>query len=402
MQKSICEIGENLPLGVVPKLMYAVTLREERFGEPKKSMKIEIVEVPKDLEEYEVLIKMRTAGINHNVIWAGKGKPLNVIQNCKKLDNDKRDYFIPGSDGAGVVWKVGNKVENLKVGDEIIIQSGYLGKEKEIRNKKELPNIRAWGYEVNGGTLAQFTKVQSYQCIKKPKTLTWEEAGSCLVGAATSYRMLCHWKPNDVKENDPVLIWGGASGIGSMAIQIAKMKKARPIAVVSSEEKAKYCMSIGAVGTINRNEFKIWGKMPDINDIENFQIWRQHTKAFRNKFFEVLGEKRSPMIVYEHPGENTFATSLAIVDKFGMVVTCGGTSGYYGNFDLRQLWVYQKRIQGSHFASLEECKEVIDLMGKRKIIPCVGKRYRFKDAVLAHQEMEDNKHLGGNGVIIFD
>lgn len=400
--KEIFEIGEEIPLGEVPKSMYAVTLREERYGEPRDSMKMEIVDVPKDLEEYEVLVKIKTAGINHNVIWAGRGKPLNVIQNCKKLDNDVRDYFIPGSDGAGIVWKVGNKVKNVKVGDKVILQSGYLGKESELINRKDIPNIRAWGYEVNGGTLAQFTKVQSYQCIIKPDSLSWEEAGSCLVGAATSYRMLCHWKPNDIKENDPVLIWGGASGIGSMAIQIAKMKKAKPIAVVSNEEKAKYCMSIGAVGTINRKEFELCDKMPDINDVENFEKWRKQVKRFRNKFFEVLGEKRCPMIVYEHPGENTFATSLAVADKYGMVVTCGGTSGYYGNFDLRQLWVYQKRIQGSHFASLDECKEVIKLMGERKINPCVGKKYRFCDAIVAHQEMADNKHLGGNGVTIFD
>jgi crotonyl-CoA carboxylase/reductase len=402
MNKDIYEIGEKIELGVIPEFMYAVTLREERFGEPNESMRIEKVKVPDYIDEYEVLIKVVVAGINHNVIWAGRGRPLNVIQNCKKLDLDQRDYFIPGSDGAGIVWKIGKKVTNVNVGDEVIIQSGYLGKESDMVKRSEIPNIRAWGYEVNGGTLAQFTKVQSYQCIKKPSSLTWEEAGGCLVGAATSYRMLCHWKPNDIKENDPVLIWGGASGIGSMAIQIAKMKGARPIAVVSTEEKADYCKSIGAIGIINRNDFENWGKMPDINDTVEFAKWREHVKKFRYAFFEALGEKKSPLIVFEHPGENTFSTSLAVVDKFGMVVTCGGTSGYYGNFDLRQLWVYQKRVQGSHFASLDECKEVINLLGEKKIESCIGKVYKFKDAIKAHDDMAKNKQPGGNSVIMIE
>ena len=94
MVKEIYEIGEKIEIGVIPKFMYALTIREERFGEPKKSMKIEKVEVPSNLDDNEVLIKMVTAGVNHNVIFAGNGKPLNVIQNCKKLDNDDRDYLF--------------------------------------------------------------------------------------------------------------------------------------------------------------------------------------------------------------------------------------------------------------------------------------------------------------------
>ena len=260
--KEIYEIGEDIKLGEVPKLMYAVTIKEDRYGEPKNSMKIEKVPVPSDLNDYEILIKVKTAGINHNVIWAGSGKPLNVIQNCKKLDNDTRDYFIPGSDGAGIVWKTGSKVKEFKIGDEVIIQSGYFGKQIDL-NKNNMPNIRAWGYEVNGGSLAQFTKVQEYQCIRKPKSLTWQEAGGCLVAAATSYRMLCHWEPNTVQEGDPILIWGGASGIGSLAIQIAKMKGAKPVAVVSNEKKADYCKNIGEVGVINRNIIELNSKMPN-------------------------------------------------------------------------------------------------------------------------------------------
>ena len=130
MEKDIYEIGENIPLGTIPKYMYAVTLREDRYGEPERAMKIEKVIVPSDLDEYEVLVKIKTAGINHNVIWAGRGRPLNVIQNCQKLDNDTRDYFIPGSDGAGIVWKTGSKVTNVKVRRRSNIAKWILRKRK--------------------------------------------------------------------------------------------------------------------------------------------------------------------------------------------------------------------------------------------------------------------------------
>ncbi len=56
-----------------------------------------------------------------------------------------------------------------------------------------------------------------------------------------------------MKPGDPVLIWGGAGGLGSMAIQIAKAAGAIPIAVVSGDDKIDYCMKLGAKGCINRN-----------------------------------------------------------------------------------------------------------------------------------------------------
>ncbi|QWU13263.1 crotonyl-CoA carboxylase/reductase [Paenibacillus sophorae] len=404
MNKKIFDIGENIPVGVVPENMYALTLRKERYGEPKDSMRIETVRVPSELNEYEILVKVMAAGINHNAIWAGRSIPIDVISNSQKIDNDKRNYFIPGSDGSGVVWKIGSKVSEFKVGDEVIIQSGYLGLEKDFRHKKkgDLPNIRAWGYEVNGGSFSQFTKVQSYQCLKKPDNLTWAESGCFLVSAGTAYRMLLSWKPNEIKKDDPVLIWGGASGIGSMAIQISKMIGARPIAVVSNKEKEEFCLDLGANGIIDRSEIDISKKMPDLNDKDEFNKWRSNIKKFRSCFWESLGEKKSPTVVFEHPGENTIAASVAIADKGGMVVTCGGTSGYYGNFDLRQLWVYQKRIQGSHFATREQCVEVIKLVSEGIIKTCLTRTYTFEEAIEAHQKMAENRHPCGNSAIVFD
>ena len=401
MSKQLYELGENVPVGIIPENMYAITLRPDRYGEPQTAMQIEVVKVPSHLSDYEVLVYVMAAGVNYNAIWAGRSKPLDVLKNSQNLDNDSRDYFIPGSDGTGVVWKVGSKVKNVKVGDEVILQSGYFGLEDEKQSYLK-PNIgiRAWGYEVNGGTFAQFTRVQSYQCLLKPKYLSWPEAACFMVSAGTAYKMLCHWEPHTVKANEPVLIWGGSGGVGCLAIQFCKAAQAKAIAVVSSEQKGAYCKKIGAFGVINREDFEDWGVLPDIKDKEKFELWRDHIRRFKTAFWNALGEKKNPTIVIEHPGENTFPTSLAVLEKRGMLVTCGGTSGYYGSFDLRQLWVHQKRIQGSHFATREQCEEVIRMISDKKISTCLSEVYPFDKAAYAHQMMSENKIGGGNMAIM--
>src|SRR5581483_10535928 len=105
------------------------------------------------------------------------------------------------------------------------------------------------------GSFAQFTKAQDHMCLPKPPALSWEEAAAYMLVGATAYRMLHGWSPNTVKEGDAVLIWGGAGGLGSMAIQIARAAGAKPVAVVSGEDKNEYCKQLGAVGVIDRRKF---------------------------------------------------------------------------------------------------------------------------------------------------
>ena len=107
-------------------------------------------------------------------------------------------------------------------------------------------SFRIWGYETNWGSFAQFTKVQAHQCLPKPKHLTWEAAAAYMLVGATAYRMLHAWPPHNVQPNDVVLIWGGAGGLGSQAIQIVKAAGGIPIAVISDESKMEFFMSPGA------------------------------------------------------------------------------------------------------------------------------------------------------------
>jgi crotonyl-CoA carboxylase/reductase len=392
--KDAYEIGEIPPLGEVPKYMHAQLIRPERFGEPIKAFQVEQVETPAELKPREALVLVMAAGINYNNVWAARGLPVNVIK-AREREGDMTGFHIGGSDASGIVYKVGSDVTNIKVGDRVVIHCGMWDEDSSFvkagNDPMFDPSFRIWGYESNWGSFAQFTKVQAHQCLPKAPHLTWEEAaGPTLVGA-TAYRMLRAWPPHTVAKDDVVLVWGGSGGLGSMAIQIAREFGAIPIAVVSSEDKFEFCLRLGAKGCLNRKDFDHWGMLPHWTDNEAFAKWSQGARAFGAKFWEVLGERRNPRIVFEHPGEDTIPTSIFMCDTGGMVVICAGTSGFNATVDLRYLWMRQKRLQGSHFANDEQAGAFNQLVIDGKIDPCLGETYSFEDIGKCHQLMFEGK-----------
>src|SRR5690606_20503708 len=134
------------------------------------------------------------------------------------------DFHIGGSDASGVVWAVGDEVTDVKVGDEVVLSCGMWDEEapdiKAGGDPMFSPTFKIWGYEENWGSFAQFTLVDHYQCCPRPKHLTWEASAAYMLVGATAYRQLLGWPPHTVQEGDPVLIWGGSGGLGSIAIQI--------------------------------------------------------------------------------------------------------------------------------------------------------------------------------------
>ena len=301
MKPELYAIGDAPPLGVVPQSMYAYTVRRERFGQPKDSLQREVVDVP-EIGDDEVLVYVMAAGINYNNVWAAQGTPVDVIGARRKAGEDV-DFHIGGSDASGIVYKVGRNVAYPRVGDEVVIHCGaWDAQYPRVRRGDDpmySPSYRIWGYELNWGSFAQFCKVQAHQCLPRPRNLSWEESAAFMLVGATAYRMLHGFAPNDVKPGDAVLVWGGAGGVGCMAIQIAAAAGADPVAVVSSEDKFDYCMALGAKGCINRNDFSHWGVLPHWTDTAQYQEWVGHARAFGAAIWKVLGEKRSPAIVIE-------------------------------------------------------------------------------------------------------
>ncbi len=397
--KEIYEIGELPPIGHVPRHMYAQLIRKDRFGEPKDAFKVEKIHVP-EIKPDEVLVYVMAAGINVNNVWAALASPLDVITARQKAKYDSSDFHIGGSDASGIVYAVGRDVKNLAVGDRVVIHCGVWDRDcpalKRGDDPMYDPSFKIWGYETNWGSFAQFTKVQAHQCMPKAPHLTWEQAAAPTLVGSTAYRMLMSWPPHTVRRGDVVLIWGASGGLGSMAIQLVKAAGGIPVGVVSSDRKAEFCVRIGAKGCINRKKYLHWGMMPHWKDTESYNKWMAECRNFGKAIWDIVGERKNPRIVFEHPGEDTIPTSVFVCDTGGMVVICGGTSGYNAVADLRYLWMRQKRLQGSHFANDEQAYAFNQLVIEGKIDPCLGDTFSFDQIGHCHQLLYENRAPEGN------
>lgn len=389
--KDLYEMGEIPPMGHVPANMYGWILRRERHGVPNKALEVEVVETPK-IDSNEVLILVMAAGVNYNGVWACKGEPVSTF------DSHKQPYAILGSDAAGIVWAVGDKVKRWKVGDEVVVHCNQDdGDDEECNGGDPMYSTsqRIWGYETADGSFAQFTRVQSQQLMPRPKHLTWEESACYTLTLATAYRMLFGHEPHDLKPGQNVLVWGASGGLGSYAIQLINTAGANAIGVISDEDKRQFVMDLGAKGVINRKDFNCWGQMPTVNTPE-YKEWFTEARKFGKAIWDITGKGVNVDMVFEHPGESTFPVSTLVCKKGGMVVICAGTTGFNCTFDVRYMWMHQKRLQGSHFAHLKQAAAANNLMLDRRLDPCMSEVFPWEELPEAHMKMMRNEHKPGN------
>ena len=394
-QKDLYELGEMPPLGHVPKQMYAWAIRRERHGAPDQAMQVEVVDTP-DIDSQEVLVLVMAAGVNYNGVWAALGTPISPF------DGHGQPYHIAGSDAAGIVWKVGDKVTRWKVGDEVVIHCNQDdGDDEECNGGDPMfsPSQRIWGYETPDGSFAQFTRVQAQQLMQRPRHLTWEESACYTLTLATAYRMLFGHRPHVLKPGVNVLVWGASGGLGSYAIQLINTAGANAIGVISEEDKREFVMGLGAKGVINRKDFACWGQMPTVNTPE-YKTWFNEVRKFGKAIWETTGKGVNVDMVFEHPGEATFPVSVFVVKRGGMVVICAGTTGYNLTLDARYLWMHQKRVQGSHFANLKQAAAANKLMVERRLDPCLSEVFPWAEIPAAHMKMLHNQHKPGNMAVL--
>jgi len=374
----IVPVGKVPELGNVPEKMHAFVIRPERFGEPMKSFVHEEMPVWK-AGPGEVLVQVMAAGVNFNGIWAGLGEPVNILK------SHGLDFHIAGSDASGVIWSIGEGVTGWKVGDEVVLHCNHLVEP----GASDLQTI--WGYETPDGSFAQFTRVQAQQLLRKPPQLTWEESASYGLTYYTAHRMLVDRAK--VQPGEVVLIWGAGGGLGVFAVQLAAVMGARPIAVVSSDDKAELCKELGAVGVINRNDFPALQYKDGMTPAEEAEH-QKAMKAFGKRIWDILGEKTGPDVVFEHVGKTTFPASVFLANKFGRIVICGATTGYNLTFDVRHLWMRQKQIIGSHFADADSSRRANNLMLQGKVKPVMTRLFTWDEIPQAHQLMYENKLHG--------
>jgi crotonyl-CoA carboxylase/reductase len=403
MSKDLYEIGELPPVGEVPARMHAQLVRSDRFGEPSEAIVDEVIDVPQ-IGPHDALVAVMAAGVNFNNVWAARGIPVDVTKGQARW-GEPTDFHVVGSDASGIVFAVGAEVSNVQVGDRVVVHAGQWDPDDPHVLAGGDPGLaasfRVWGYDTCWGSFAQFTKVQAHQCLPKADHLSWEEAAAPTLTGSTAYRMLHGWPPHTVQPGDVVLVWGGSGGLGSLAVQLVTEAGGKAVAVVSSAEKGEYAKSLGAVGFIDRRNFDHWG-VPPAWDSAEWKSWFDGAKAFGKEIWEVLGEKRSPRIVFEHPGQDTIPTSNFVCDRGGMIVICAGTSGYDTMIDVRYLWYMQKRYQGSHLFNDEQAAAFNQLVLDRKIHTTLGSVYRYEQTGEVHQRMGEGTLPEGNVSVLVD
>ena len=397
----------GLPL---PESMLAITTHrdevtmfeglESHEKDPRRSLHLDEVPVP-EVGPNEALVAVMASSINFNTVWSAIFEPVPTFQflqrAAKRSPWDKRHhlpYHIIGSDGAGVILRVGPGVTLFKPGDEVTIHCNYVDMQAPDGHDDSMldPDQRIWGFETNFGGLAEIAVVRANQLMPKPSHLTWEEAASMPLVNSTAYRMLVSHNGAHIKQGDIVLIWGAVGGLGGFALQYVLNAGAFPICVVSSQDKVKLCETIGARWVIDRRA-------------EGYQFWNadgsqnvRELRRFGQKIRELTGGE-DPDVVYEHPGRETFAASVFVARPGGLVVTCASTTGYNHEYDNRYLWMNKKRIVGSHFANYREAWEANRLICKRAIHPLLSEIYPLAEAGEAAYRVHHNLQIGKIGVL---
>jgi NADPH:quinone reductase-like Zn-dependent oxidoreductase len=322
---------------------------------------LEYVEVPEPaMRANEVLVEVKACALNHLDIFARNGLPGIEIP----LPH------ILGNDIAGVVKEVGSLVTWVKAGDEVMIQPGVSCGHCEACLSGRDNLCREYdiiGYRRDGG-YAQFVVVPGVNVFPKPPNLTWEDAAALPLVTVTAWHMLV--TRANVQAGDDVLVHAAGSGVGSLAIQIAKLRGARVIATASSDEKLAKARTLGADETVNYSS----------------EEWPKEVRR--------LTARRGVDVVVEHTGSATWPGSISSLKNNGRLVTCGATSGYDARTDLRQVFYRHLTILGSFMGSKAELLEAMKFVDAGKIRAVIDRVLPLSEARAAHELLENRGQFG--------
>jgi len=322
---------------------------------------LQYTDVPEpEIKASEVLIEVRACALNHLDVWVRGGLPNVEIP----LPH------ILGDDIAGVVREVGELVTWVKSGDEVMLQPGVsCGHCAEcLRGHDNLcREYDMIGYRRDGG-YAELVAVPGVNVIPKPKKLSWEEAAALPLVTLTAWHMLV--TRAQVQPGEDVLVHAAGSGVGSLGIQIAKLRGARVIATAGSDEKLAKARELGADELINYTR----------------DDWPREVKR--------LTDRKGVDFVFEHTGAETWPGSLASLKTGGRLVTCGATSGFDARTDIRQIFYRHLTVLGSFMGAKGELLEAMKFIESGKIRAVVDQSMPLSEARRAHELMEDRAQFG--------
>lgn len=322
---------------------------------------LELAEVPDPaVGARDVRVKVHAVALNHLDLWVRMGHPGLKVQ----LPH------ITGADVAGTVESVGAEVTDLQPGAEVVVNPGIscgacerclAGQDTLCRGYQILGEDRPGGY-------AELVTVPRQNVLPKPKRLTMAEAACLPLTFLTSWTMLM--RRAQVRPGETVLVHAAGSGVGSAAVQIAKLAGATVIATASTAEKLEHARALGADHVVNYAQ----------------QDFLDEVKKITNR--------RMVDVVFEHVGATTWDKSVASLVWGGRLVTCGSTSGFEVKIDLRVLFRKQLSLLGSTMGSKGDLFQVLRLVEEGKLRPVLDRTMPLARAADAHRLVAGRGQFG--------
>ncbi len=308
-----------------------------------------------------VLVDVRAVGLNHLDTWVRRGVPGHEFPLP----------MIPGCDFAGVVSKVGDAVRGVSVGDRVLAAPGLSCGRCGSCAAGDDHLCRHYGIlgETTDGGCAEQAALPAVNAIPIPENLGFEQAAAFPLTFLTAWHMLV--ARCGIRAGDDVLVHAAGSGVGSAAVQIAKLHHARVIATAGSDAKLEQARSLGADEVINYVTDPAWART-----------------------VRGLTGRRGVDIVFEHVGEATIADSIRVLAKGGRVVTCGATSGPKLETNLQLVFFKSLSILGSTMGSRGELLHLVDLVAKGLLTPVVDRVLPLSEIRAAHDAMGRREQFG--------
>lgn len=308
----------------------------------------------------EVTIKVEATALNHLDLWVRKGVPGHPYPLP----------LIPGCDLAGTVAEVGPGVTGVEKGQPAAVSPGLsCGRCKACLQGRD-HRCRGYGIfgETRDGGYAEYCVVPAANLLPKPEGLSFAETASIPLATLTAWHMLV--ERARIQPGEWVLIQAGASGVGSAAVQIARLWGCRVVATAGSPEKRRLAEELGAHHTVDYRE-------------------RDMVKDLR----QIVG-RRGVDVVFEHVGGEVFAQSVRSLAWAGRLVTCGCTAGYEVPLNLRHLFFKSLSLLGSTMGSKAELFTIMRHVEAGDLRPVVDRVYPLEEAAEAHRRLEARQALG--------
>ena len=308
----------------------------------------------------EILLRVRACALNHLDLFVRGGISGMTFTMPHVL----------GSDIAGEVVRVGELCERVQPGWRVLLSPGLSCRQCSqcVAGHDNLcRRYTMFGYRVDGGN-AEFLAAPEYTAIQIPDDMSFEEAAAVPLVFLTAWHMLmarAHLEPGE-----DVLVLGASSGVGSAAIQIAKLFQCRVIATAGGDVKLAKARDLGADHTIDH--------------------YRQDISAEVRK----LTGKRGVDVVIEHVGTATWQKSVESLAPAGRLVTCGATTGYDAKLDLRFLFSRQLSLLGSFMGTMGELHRVLQFVFRGQLKPVIDKVYPLAEIRAAHERLENKEQFG--------